>query len=60
MKANFEKWQNMKNSGGSSSSKVFAVYSAALTARQLHGEVAADNDIKLGLDYKIEESDEEN
>ena len=49
----------MKNSGGSSSSKVFAVYSAALTARQLHGEVAADNDIKLGLDYKIEESDEE-
>ena len=40
----------MKKSRGSS--KVFAVYSAALTAKQMHGDRESDmsNDIKEGLD----------
>ena len=60
MKTNFEEWQRVKKSRGSS--KVFAVYSAALTAKQMHGDRESDmsNDIKEGLDYKIVDSDEEN
>ena len=59
MKTNFEECQRAKKSRGSS--KVFAVYSAALTAKQMHGDGDNDtpNDISEGLDYKIVDSDEE-
>ena len=60
MKTNFEEWQRVKKSRGSS--KVFAVYSAALTAKQMQGDGDNDtsNDIIEGLDYNIEDNDEEN
>jgi hypothetical protein len=60
MKTNFEESQRVKKSCGSS--KVFAVYSAALTAKQIHGDGDNDmsNDITERLDYKIEDRDDDN
>ena len=61
MKTNYEEVLRAKISRGLSSSKVFAVYSAAASARQLMGEALDDvsNNVTSTFEYNIEDSDEE-
>ena len=62
MKTNYEEVLRAKSSRGLSSSKLFAVYSAAASARQLMGDALEDvlNDVTTTFSYNIEDSDEEN
>ena len=62
MKTNYEEVLSSTRSRGLSSSKVFTIYWAAASARNLTGDAPDEvsNDVTSSFEYNFEDSDEEN